>query len=119
MDAVCTNIRLDARMREVMRALPRINEDVNEEWAHDKTRHAVDGLVRNRLDRPWVRKGGKLLPATWEEAFAAIARQLKGAKGDQLAATAVDLQELESRSEARRAGHACLSTFRSRVSPNP
>src|SRR3546814_489152 len=96
MDAVGTNIRLDARMREVMRALPRINEDVNEEWAHDKTRHAVDGLVRNRLDRPWVRKGGKLLPATWEEAFAAIARQMKGAKGDQVAAIAGDLQEIES-----------------------
>src|SRR3546814_5922042 len=96
MDAVGTNIRLDARMREVMRALPRINEDVNEEWAHDKTRHAVDGLVRNRLDRPWVRKGGKLLPATWEEAFAAIARQMKGAQGDQVAAIAGDLQEIES-----------------------
>ena len=56
MDAVGTNIRLDARQREVMRALPRLNEDVNEEWAHDKTRHAVDGLLRNRLDRPWVRE---------------------------------------------------------------
>ncbi|MFC7498073.1 NADH-quinone oxidoreductase subunit NuoG [Enterovirga sp. GCM10030262] len=96
MDAVGTNIRLDARMREVMRALPRINEDVNEEWAHDKTRHAVDGLLRNRLDRPWVRTGGTLQPATWEEAFAAIAKQLKGAKGDQVAAIAGDLQDLES-----------------------
>ena len=96
MDAVGTNIRLDARMREVMRALPRINEDVNEEWAHDKTRHAVDGLLRNRLDRPWVRQGGKLQPATWEEAFAVIAKQMKGAKGDQVAAIAGDLQDLES-----------------------
>ncbi len=65
MDAVGTNIRLDVRGREVMRALPRINEDVNEEWAHDKTRHAIDGLIRNRLDRPWVRVKGKLQPATW------------------------------------------------------
>ncbi|HEY1604431.1 MAG TPA: NADH-quinone oxidoreductase subunit NuoG [Allosphingosinicella sp.] len=96
MDAVGTNIRLDHRFREVMRALPRINDDVNEEWAHDKTRHAVDGLVRNRLDRPWVRKGGKLQPASWEEAFAAIARALKGARGDQVAALAGDLQDLES-----------------------
>ena len=96
MDAIGTNIRLDARMREVMRALPRINEEVNEEWAHDKTRHAVDGLVRNRLDRPWVRTGGKLQPATWEETFAAIAKQMKGAKGDQVAAIAGDLQDLES-----------------------
>jgi NADH-quinone oxidoreductase subunit G len=96
MDAVGTNIRLDARLREVMRALPRINEDVNEEWAHDKTRHAVDGLVRNRLDRPWVRRNGKLEAATWEEAFAVIAKQLKGATGDQVAAIAGDLQEVES-----------------------
>jgi NADH-quinone oxidoreductase subunit G len=96
MDAVGTNIRIDSRQREVMRALPRINEDVNEEWAHDKTRHAVDGLLRNRLDRPWVRKGGKLQPATWEEAFAVVAKQLKGATGDQSAAIAGDLQDLES-----------------------
>ncbi|MGE5721252.1 MAG: NADH-quinone oxidoreductase subunit NuoG, partial [Sphingomonadales bacterium] len=96
MDAVGTNIRIDSRQREVMRALPRLNEDVNEEWAHDKTRHAVDGLVRNRLDQPWVRVRGKLQPASWEEAFAAIARQLKGATGDQVAAIAGDLQDLES-----------------------
>ena len=96
MDAVGTNIRIDSRQREVMRALPRINDDVNEEWAHDKTRHAVDGLLRNRLDRPWVRKGGKLQPASWEEAFATIAKQLKGASRDQAAAIAGDLQDLES-----------------------
>jgi NADH-quinone oxidoreductase subunit G len=97
MDAVGTNIRIDHRLREVMRALPRINEDVNEEWASDKTRHAVDGLVRNRLDRPWVRDGkGKLQAASWDEAFAAIAKQLKGAGGGQVAAIAGDLQDLES-----------------------
>jgi NADH-quinone oxidoreductase subunit G len=96
MDAVGTNIRLDHRFREVMRALPRINEDVNEEWAHDKTRHAVDGLVRNRLDRPWVRRDGRLQPATWPEAFETIAARLEGASGDQVAAIAGDLQDLES-----------------------
>jgi NADH-quinone oxidoreductase subunit G len=96
MDAVGTNIRLDHRFREVMRALPRINEDVNEEWAHDKTRHCVDGLVRNRLDRPWVRREGRLQPATWDEAFAAIAGRLDGAAADQVAAIAGDLQDLES-----------------------
>jgi len=96
MDALGTNIRIDHRFREVMRALPRINDDVNEEWAHDKTRHAVDGLVRNRLDRPWVRREGKLQPATWEEAFSAIAERLQGASGDQIAGLAGDLQDLES-----------------------
>ncbi|MFA5962983.1 MAG: NADH-quinone oxidoreductase subunit NuoG [Sphingomonas sp.] len=73
MDAVGTNIRLDSRGRQVLRALPVINEDVNEEWASDKTRHAVDGLVRRRLDRPFVRKDGKLVEASWDEAFTAIA----------------------------------------------
>ncbi|WP_034161253.1 NADH-quinone oxidoreductase subunit NuoG [Sphingomonas sp. ERG5] len=73
MDAVGTNIRLDSRGRQVLRALPVINEDVNEEWASDKTRHAVDGLVRGRLDRPYVRTDGKLVPASWDEAFSAIA----------------------------------------------
>jgi NADH-quinone oxidoreductase subunit G len=96
MDAVGTNIRIDARQREVMRALPRLNEDVNEEWAHDKTRHAVDGLLRRRLDRPWIRRGGKLQQATWEEAFEHIAAQLEGAGGDQVAGLAGDLQDLES-----------------------
>src|SRR6201992_1761407 len=55
MDAIGTNVRLDSRGRQVLRSLPRVNEDVNEEWASDKTRHAVDGLVRKRLDRPYVR----------------------------------------------------------------
>jgi NADH-quinone oxidoreductase subunit G len=96
MDAVGTNIRLDARQREVMRALPRINEDVNEEWAHDKTRHAVDGLLRNRLDRPWIRRNSRLEEASWQEAFELIAKRLKGASGDQVAAIAGDLVDVET-----------------------
>ena len=72
MDAVGTNIRLDSRGRAVLRALPRINDDVNEEWASDKTRHAVDGLTHRRLDKPYIRKDGKLVAAEWAEAFDAI-----------------------------------------------
>ncbi|MEO5866197.1 MAG: molybdopterin-dependent oxidoreductase, partial [Sphingomonas sp.] len=79
MDAVGTNIRLDSRGRQVLRALPVINEDVNEEWASDKTRHAVDGLVRRRLDKPYVRRDGRLVEASWDEAFAAVAEVAKGA----------------------------------------
>ena len=71
-DAVGTNIRLDSRGRQVLRSLPVINEDVNEEWASDKTRYVVDGLVRRRLDRPYVRKNGKLVAVEWDEAFATI-----------------------------------------------
>jgi NADH-quinone oxidoreductase subunit G len=93
MDAVGTNIRLDSRGRQVLRALPRINEDVNEEWASDKTRHAIDGLVRKRLDRPYVRRAGKLEPATWEQAFAAI--KLIDA-GSSVAAVAGDLVDCET-----------------------
>ena len=62
MDAVGSNIRVDARGREVLRILPRINDDVNEEWISDKTRYvAMDGLRTQRLDRPYVRKEGKLV----------------------------------------------------------
>ncbi|MEG3122830.1 NADH-quinone oxidoreductase subunit NuoG [Sphingomonas sp. GB1N7] len=95
MDAVGTNIRLDSRGRQVLRALPVINEDVNEEWASDKTRHAVDGLVRGRLDKPYVRVNGKLVAATWDEAFAAIADVAKGA-ADSVAAIHGDLLDCET-----------------------
>jgi NADH-quinone oxidoreductase subunit G len=95
MDAVGTNIRLDARMREVMRALPRVNEDVNEEWANDKTRHAVDGLLRRRLDRPWIRVDGKLREASWNEAFERVAEVARGA-GSSVAAVAGDLVDVET-----------------------
>ena len=93
MDAVGTNIRLDSRGRQVLRALPRINEDVNEEWASDKTRHAVDGLVRKRLDRPFVRRNGKLEAATWDDAFAAI-KAIDA--GSSVAAIAGDLVDCET-----------------------
>jgi NADH-quinone oxidoreductase subunit G len=93
MDAVGTNIRLDSRGRQVLRALPRINEDVNEEWASDKTRHAVDGLVRKRLDRPFVRRNGNLEAATWDEVFAAIKATDAGSS---VAAIAGDLVDCET-----------------------
>ena len=93
MDAVGTNIRLDSRGRQVLRALPRINEDVNEEWASDKTRHAVDGLVRKRLDKPYVRMNGKLQAASWDEAFAAIKAVDAGSS---VAAIAGDLVDCET-----------------------
>jgi NADH-quinone oxidoreductase subunit G len=95
MDALGTNIRLDSRGRQILRALPRVNDDVNEEWASDKTRHAVDGLVRKRLDKPYVRKGGKLAEASWNEAFAAIAKVAKVAKGS-VSAVAGDLLDCET-----------------------
>jgi NADH-quinone oxidoreductase subunit G len=95
MDAVGTNIRIDSRGRGVLRVLPRINEDVNEEWAHDKTRHHVDGLSRRRLDKPFVRKDGRLVEATWDEAFGAIAVAAAGA-GSKVAAIHGDLLDCET-----------------------
>jgi NADH-quinone oxidoreductase subunit G len=101
MDAVGSNIRLDVRQRQVMRILPRINEDVNEEWISDKTRHHVDALVRNRLDRPWVREKGKLREAGWPEALELFARRLKKA-GPKVAAIAGDLLDAETMYAAKK-----------------
>ena len=95
-DATGTNIRIDARGPEVLRILPRVNEAVNEEWMADRGRFSFDGLKRKRLDRPWIRVGGKLQPASWGEAFAAIAARLKGLAGDRIGAVAGDLVDAES-----------------------
>ena len=97
LDAVGSNIRVDSRGSEVLRVLPRLHEDVNEEWISDKTRFAYDGLRRQRLDRPYVRgTEGKLRPASWAEAFAAIAERLEGLAGDAVAAVAGDLVDVEA-----------------------
>ncbi|MGH6881200.1 NADH-quinone oxidoreductase subunit NuoG [Hypericibacter sp.] len=96
LDAVGSAIRIDSRDREVMRVLPRLNEAVNEEWISDKTRFACDGLKRQRLDQPYVRQGTKLVPASWAEAFDAIAKRLDGVPGQRIAAIAGDLSDLES-----------------------
>ena len=96
LDAVGTNIRIDARGPEVLRILPRLNEDVNEEWLGDKSRFAVDGLKRRRLDRPWVRRDGQLQPVTWSEAFAAIVERLQGVPGERIGAVAGNLCDAES-----------------------
>jgi len=95
-DAVGSNVRVDARGREIMRVLPRLHEDVNEEWISDKTRFAADGLTRQRLDRPYVRRNGRLENASWGEAFAAIADRMSGVSGDRIAAIAGDLVDAES-----------------------
>src|SRR5579864_6536525 len=96
LDAVGCNIRVDSRGPEVLRILPRINEDVNEEWLADKSRFALDGLKRRRLDRPWVRRNGKLAEASWADAFAAIAEKLRGVAGDRIGAVAGDMADAES-----------------------
>ena len=96
MDAVGSNIRIDARGNEVLRVLPRLHEDVNEEWISDKTRFACDGLSRQRLDQPYIRgDGGKLAPANWQQALSLAASKLKAA-GSKAAAIAGDQACVES-----------------------
>ena len=95
MDAVGSAIRVDTRGREVMRILPRVNEAVNEEWISDKTRHIVDGLRTQRLDRPYIREDGVLREASWSEAFAAIAAKVTQADGKRIGAIAGDLAAVE------------------------
>ncbi len=95
MDALGSAIRVDIRGREVMRILPRVNESVNEEWISDKTRQIVDGLKSQRLDRPYIRKDGRLQPASWGEAFAAIAARVKATTPARIGALAGDLASVE------------------------
>src|ERR1700730_3493921 len=95
MDALGCAIRIDTRGREVMRILPRTNEDINEEWISDKTRHVVDGLRTQRLDQPYVRENGKLRPATWNEAFKAIASKVARGNPKRMGALVGDLAAVE------------------------
>ena len=96
LDAVGAAIRVDARGPTVLRVLPRLNEDVNEEWLPDKARYACDGLRRQRLDRPYVRVDGKLAEATWSRAFETIAARVRASDGSRIAAIAGDLCDAEA-----------------------
>src|SRR5471030_774410 len=95
MDALGSAIRIDTRGREVMRILPRTNDDVNEEWISDKTRHVVDGLRTQRLNKPYLRVNGRLRPATWKEAFEAVGGKVKATDGKRIGAIAGDLSGVE------------------------
>jgi NADH-quinone oxidoreductase subunit G len=96
LDATGVNIRVDTRAGEVLRIQPRTNDEVNEEWLHDRGRFSFDGLKRRRLDRPWVKRDGKLRPATWTEAFDAIAARMKGIPGERIGAAVGDLVDAEA-----------------------
>ena len=96
MDALGSAIRVDARGPAVLRVLPRTKEDINEEWISDKTRYACDGLGRQRLDRPMIRKEGRLQEATWSEALAAAAKRIVEASPERIGVIAGDLQDAES-----------------------
>ncbi|GGZ38182.1 NADH-quinone oxidoreductase subunit NuoG [Asticcacaulis endophyticus] len=95
MDALGAHIRLDYRGPTVLRALPRLKEDINEEWITDKTRYAVDGLSRQRLDKPYVRKAGGLQATTWSEALSEVAGKLKATSPEKIGVIAGDLIDAE------------------------
>ncbi len=95
MDALGSSIRIDTRGREVIRILPRLNEAVNEEWISDKSRQIVDGLKTQRLDRPFVRENGKLRPASWAQAFAAVAAKVKATAPERIGFIGGDLSSVE------------------------
>ncbi len=97
MDAVGSAIRIDSRGPEVMRIVPRINEEINEEWLSDKARFAYDGLKNQRLDRPYIRKNNKFVEASWEQAIDLIAKQFsKIEKKSKIAAIAGTLASCEA-----------------------
>jgi NADH-quinone oxidoreductase subunit G len=102
-DALGSNIRVDTRGNEIMRILPRLNEDVNEEWISDRTRFSYDGLKYGRLDRPYIRdeKSGKLKEASWQEALQLIATKLRGLHSHSIAALAGDMADIESMTALR------------------
>jgi NADH-quinone oxidoreductase subunit G len=95
MDALGSAIRIDTRGREVMRILPRVNDDVNEEWISDKTRHVVDGLRTQRLDQPYIRENGRLHPASWRDAFDLIAAKVDATEAKRMGAIVGDLAAVE------------------------
>jgi NADH-quinone oxidoreductase subunit G len=111
MDALGSNIRVDARGAEVMRVLPRVHEGINEEWLSDISRYVVDGLQRQRLDRPYVRENGKLRAASWKEALGVVSAKLTAAKPEKIGVVAGDLQDAESMK-------AALDLFRALGSAN-
>ncbi len=95
MDALGSAIRADSRGREIVRILPRVNDAINEEWISDKTRHIVDGLKTQRLDRPYVRIDGRLRPASWAEAFTAVTGKVAATSPSRVGAIVGDLATVE------------------------
>jgi len=96
MDAIGSNIRVDTYGWEVKRILPRINEDINEEWISDKSRHACDGLSNQRLDTPYIKYNGKFEKASWPEVFNIIKSKFKNTDKEKICGLTGDLVNMET-----------------------
>tara|TARA_Y100000590_G_scaffold362707_1_gene420002 strand:- start:1337 stop:3379 length:2043 start_codon:yes stop_codon:yes gene_type:complete len=110
MDAVGSNIRVDTYGWEVKRILPRVNEDINEEWISDKTRYACDGLLKQRLDTPYVRENGKLKKTSWDEALKLLMTKLKSFNSNEIAGIVGDLADLEMTYSFKSFLETCVGT---------
>jgi NADH-quinone oxidoreductase subunit G len=96
MDAVGSNIRVDTYGWEVKRVLPRLNNEINEEWISDKTRYACDGLLKQRLDIPYIKKNNRLVKSTWNDAIELVSNKIKSFKPEQIAGHVGDMASIET-----------------------
>tara|TARA_B110000211_G_scaffold232963_1_gene297940 strand:- start:2218 stop:3846 length:1629 start_codon:yes stop_codon:yes gene_type:complete len=96
MDAVGSNIRVDTYNWEVKRILPRLNNDINEEWISDKTRYSCDGLLKQRLDVPYIKKNNKLQKSNWDEAIEIIVKKIEETQPNEIAGHIGDMINLEN-----------------------
>ena len=96
MDAMGSNIRIDSKGLRVMRVLPRLNEDINEEWITDKTRFFWDGLNNQRIDKPYKRVDGILKPTSWKSALELAKEKISNSKSEKISALSGDLVDIES-----------------------
>tara|TARA_Y100000590_G_scaffold4480_1_gene5997 strand:+ start:4754 stop:6793 length:2040 start_codon:yes stop_codon:yes gene_type:complete len=110
MDAVGSNIRVDTYGWEVKRVLPRINEDINEEWISDKTRFACDGLLKQRLDTPYIRENGRLKKASWNQALKLLVNKLKDLNSSEIGGVVGDLVDLETAYSFKSFFEKCLGS---------
>ena len=101
MDAIGSSIRVDTYGWEVKRVLPRINEDINEEWISDKTRYACDGLKNQRLDTPYVKINGKFQPSNWKNVYEKITDKIKQTDPENIAGFLGDLTNMETMFSAK------------------
>ena len=96
MDAVGSNIRVDSYGWEVKRVLPRLNNNINEEWISDKSRYSCDGLLKQRLDRPYKKENGKLTESSWDEVVKTVCSKIKETEKKSIAGHIGDLQSMET-----------------------
>ena len=96
MDAIGSNIRVDTYGWEVKRILPRINENINEEWISDKSRYACDGLLNQRLDTPYVKYNNKFEKASWDEVFNIIKSKFNNTDKNKICGLTGDLVNMET-----------------------